>query len=91
MLLKAGLPEEQARNYWAAHWELPSAQMGYAMFQRRIIDHETLVMLLKSLDIMPFWRDKLIEMSYNPLTRVDVRRMYGLGVLSEEEVYNGLS
>ncbi|GAH21078.1 unnamed protein product, partial [marine sediment metagenome] len=42
--------------------------------------------LLKSLDIMPFWRDKLTEISYNPLTRVDVRRMYKLGVLDESEV-----
>lgn len=85
---KAGLSEDQARNYWAAHWELPSASMGFEMFQRRIIDRDTLGMLLKSLDVMPYWRDKLIELSYKPLTRVDVRRMYGLGVLDEEGVYN---
>jgi hypothetical protein len=28
-----------------------------------------------------------MEISYNPLTRVDVRRMFGMGVLSEKEVY----
>lgn len=85
---KAGLPESQAKNYWAAHWELPSANQGFEMFQRRIIDRETLEMLLKALDVMPFWRDKLTQMAYNPLLRVDVRRMYGFGVLSEEDVYN---
>ena len=84
---KAGLPEDQARNYWGAHWELPSASMGYEMFHRGVISREDLQELLKSLDIMPFWRDKLIQISYNPLTRVDVRRMYSLGVLGEEEVY----
>ncbi len=83
---KAGLPEEQARNFWAAHWELPSAQMGYAMLHRGIIDEETLKMLLRALDVMPFWRDKIVQLSYNPLTRVDVRRMYGEGVLTAEQL-----
>jgi len=85
---KTGLDAEQAKNYWAAHWELPSAGQGFEMFQRRVIDQPTLELLLKSLDVMPYWRDKLIQISYNPLTRVDVRRMYNLGVLSEDEVYN---
>lgn len=85
---KAGLPEEQARNFWAAHWELPSPLQGFAMLHRRIIDEDTLKLLLKALDVMPFWRDKMVDLSYNPLTRVDVRRMYGLGVLDEKGVYN---
>jgi len=83
---KVGLTEEHAKNYWAAHWELPSAQMGFQMLHRRIIDEDTLKLLLRSLDVMPYWRDALVKLSYNPLTRVDVRRMYKLGVLSEEEV-----
>ena len=85
---KAGLPEEQARNYWAAHWELPSAGMGYRMLHRRIINKEQLGGLLKALDVMPFWRDALIKLSYNPLTRVDVRRMYRVGTLDEDGVLN---
>lgn len=85
---KVGLREENAKQYWAAHWELPSALMGFEMFHRRIIDEDTLKVLLRALDVMPYWRDKLVQLSYNPLTRVDVRRMYGLGVLDEEGVYN---
>jgi len=83
---KAGLPEAQAKNFWAAHWELPSPRMGFEMLHRRIINDDTLKLLLKALDVMPFWRDSLIKLSYNPLTRVDVRRMYRLGVLTESEV-----
>ena len=85
---KAGLPDEQARNFWAAHWELPSPLQGFRMLHRRIIDKDTLKQLLRALDVMPFWRDKMIDLSHNPLTRVDVRRMYGLGVLDEKGVYN---
>ena len=83
---KAGLPQDQAQNFWAAHWELPSPRMGFEMLHRRIIDDDTLKLLLKALDVMPFWRDSLIKLSYNPLTRVDVRRMYRLGVLDESAV-----
>ena len=85
---KAGLTQEHAKNFWAAHWELPSVRMGYEMLHRRIITDDQLKLLMRALDIMPFWRDPLIKLSYNPLTRVDVRRMYRLGVLDEEDVRN---
>lgn len=85
---KVGLPDVNAKQYWAAHWELPSPNQGFEMFQRRIIDEETLHLLLRSLDVMPFWRDKMTRLAYNPITRVDVRRMYSMGVMTEDEVYN---
>jgi hypothetical protein len=81
-----GISEEWARRYWAAHWALPSPQQGFEMFQRGIVTQDELFLLMRALDIMPFWRNKLLQMSYRPLTRVDVRRMYALGVLSEAEV-----
>ena len=79
---KVGLSEDSAKLFWAAHWELPSLSQGYEMFHRRIIDRDTLLQLMTAQDVMPFWRDKLMQKSYHPLTRVDVRRMYGFGVLS---------
>jgi len=83
---KAGLPEEQAKNYWAAHWVLPSLGQGYEMMQRGVISQEELMTLMRTQDIMPYWRDKLMKISYNPLTRVDVRRMHKLGVLDRAGV-----
>jgi len=83
---KAGVTEEQARNYWAAHWQLPSVGQGFEMLQRHAITQSQLQMLLKAADVMPFWRDALLKISYNPLTRVDIRRMHAMGVLSVEQV-----
>ena len=83
---KKGLSAEWASRYWAAHWSLPSPQQGFEMLHRGIITKEDLSMLLRALDIMPFWRNKLIDMAYQPLTRIDVRRMYQLGVLNESQV-----
>jgi len=81
-----GISKEWAERYWAAHWSLPSPQQGFEMLHRGIITNDELQLLMRALDIMPFWRDKLIQAAYKPLTRVDVRRMFGLGVLSENEV-----
>ena len=82
-----GLSEEWAKRYWASHWNLPSPQQGFAMLHRGVIDANDLRTLLRAQDVMPFWRDKLIEIAYRPLTRVDVRRMYKEGVLNEQEVF----
>ncbi|KKL87094.1 hypothetical protein LCGC14_1938180 [marine sediment metagenome] len=82
-----GLNEEWAKRYWAAHWNLPSPQQGFQMLHRGVIDNAELNMLMRAQDIMPFWRNKLMQIAYRPLTRVDVRRMYRENVLDEREVY----
>ncbi len=105
---KQGVSEEWAKNYWAAHWELPSATQGFEMYHRttfiklddtspqlgvadgkpyyRVVSLDTLKNLLKAQDYAPTWRDKLEAISYNPLTRVDVRRMRELGLLDKGSV-----
>jgi len=81
-----GLNEEWMKNYWGAHWVLPSPQMAFEMLHRNVITDEELSNLLKAQDFMPFWRDKVKAISFSPFTRVDVRRMYKLGVLNEQQV-----
>jgi hypothetical protein len=83
---KVGLTEEWAKNYWAAHWDLPSATQGFEMLHRGVITYDELKVLLRALDVMPYWRDKLIEIAYSPYTRVDIRRMYKVAVLDEAGV-----
>lgn len=82
-----GLSLEWSMRYWAAHWGLPSPQQGFQMLHRGVIDEHDLNMLMKAQDIMPFWRDKMTAIAYRTLTRVDVRRMYALGVLDLSGVY----
>lgn len=81
-----GISEDWAKRYWASHWSLPSPQQGFEMLHRGVINRDELNLLLRALDVMPFWREKLVQISFKPLTRVDVRRMYGLGVIDEQEV-----
>lgn len=82
-----GLDDEYAKQYWAAHWNLPSAGMGYDLLHRGIINEDDLKALLKALDVMPFWRDKLIKLSYNVVARVDTRRLYAYGIWDKQKVY----
>lgn len=83
---KQGLTTFWAKNYWAAHWSLPSPLQAFEMLHRDVIDKKELDVLLRALDIMPYWRDKLTQIAYRPLTRVDVRRMFKLGVVDESGV-----
>ncbi|KKL11261.1 hypothetical protein LCGC14_2547610, partial [marine sediment metagenome] len=83
---KKGLTEEWSKRYWAAHWSLPSATQGFEMLHRGVIERGELDMLLRALDIMPFWREKLTGIAFRRLSRVDIRRMYNLAVMTEKEV-----
>ena len=81
-----GFSPEWSKYYWRAKWELPSPGMGYDMLHRGIIDATTLDELLRVLDYPNYWREKLVKLSFNPLTRVDVRRMFKMGVVSRAQV-----
>lgn len=83
---KQGLTVEWARRYWAAHWALPSPLQGFEMLHRGVIKEPDLDLLLRALDVMPFWRDRLVQIAYTPFTRIDIRRMHRMGVLTEEDV-----
>jgi len=86
-LEKQGLSKFWAEKYWYAHWEIPSVQMGFEMLHRKQIDLDQLDMLFRAQEIPPFWRDKLVGISYAPYTRVDTRRMFNFDVLSVEDVF----
>lgn len=84
---KQGDVEGWSRKYWRAHWELPGLTTGLEMLHRvpefGLAEFKE---LLRISDIPETFRDHIAKIAYVPLTRVDVRRMYGLGVLSRAEV-----
>ena len=83
---RQGYTEDWARKYWIAHWRLPSVEQVFDMFHRGLVDIGTVDLFLKVADYSPPWRDRLRAISYNPLNRVDVRRMYQAGVVGPERV-----
>lgn len=87
-LARQGYGEEWAERWWWAHWDLPSVGQGMEMFHRLRDEFgvDQLRQLLKVLDIPPLWHDRFIKIAYQPITRVDIRRIFKLGLLSEGQI-----
>jgi len=83
---KQGMDRGWAQKYWRAHWQLPSVTLGFDMYHRGIIGEGELKGLLRTADYPAGWRDKMVSAAYHPITRVDVRRFYRLGILSYEQL-----
>jgi hypothetical protein len=83
-----GISQDWTEKIWAAHWSLPGLQDTFDMYHRGIITLDQLNIYFALTDILPFFRDKLINLNYSLITRVDIRRMYSVGVFNETDVYN---
>jgi len=86
---KLGLDPDWAKRYWRAHWELPSVNEVFEMLHRSSetgVTSADVEEYLRINDYPSYWRDKLLKISYEVFTRVDVRRMYKLGVLDRDGV-----
>jgi hypothetical protein len=85
-MAKLGYDSKWSTYFWRAHWELPSVTQAAEMVHRGIISEGEFEQLLHLADYAPGWRPKMTQTIYNPYTRVDVRRMYGQGILTREQV-----
>jgi hypothetical protein len=90
-----GIDDKFARYSWRAHWSIPSPTQLYEMYHRlrfrdpndpAFVDEPTIKEALIQQDILPFWIDKYLAISFRPLTRVDTRRAYDIGSLQLEDV-----
>jgi len=85
-MAKQGFNREQSDNYWASHWVLPSVMQLNDMLHRGVIDKSTWNRFIKYNDYDPKVRPWLEAISYEPYTRVDVRRMWELGLVTDKEL-----
>lgn len=83
---KMGLSEYWQHKYWEAHWTYPSMQQVLEMLHRGYLNEDQVYNYYRVVEIPPYWRDKLIKISYRPFTRVDVRRMHLLKTISDDEL-----
>lgn len=79
---KQGYDEEWAHRWWRAHWEVPGPTMGAEMLHRTSMTEADYATLLKVADYPAQWRQWMTEVAYAPYTRVDIRRMFQVGVLT---------
>jgi len=86
----AGVKREHLLKEWIAHWVLPSSGQGYELLHRDEITDEQLDKLLKALDIMPFWRDKLKAISWEVPNRVELRLLARYGLVDKPFLIDAL-
>ncbi|KKM05612.1 hypothetical protein LCGC14_1752350, partial [marine sediment metagenome] len=82
---RVGLSREDFLFNWRAHWELPSATQAFEMLHRDVIGPEDLDLLLRTQDVMPFWRDKVVAIAFTPFTRIDIRRFFRTNVFGPRD------
>ena len=71
----AGVSENTLRKFWRAHWKLPGIAQAFEMLHRGVINKDDVRTILRIGDVMPGFIEPLVDISYTPLTRVDVRRI----------------
>ena len=96
---KQGLSDQVMKYEWRAHWSIPSPTQLYEMLHRLRHDPQfggpgqvlkDVKTALKQQDILPFWIDKLIAVSYHPLTRTDLNRAYERGWITDDDYIQGM-
>jgi hypothetical protein len=85
---KIGYPTFWAQKMWEAHWEHPSLTMVLEMFHRDQLSWEQVYEYMTIVELPPFWREKVKDVAYNVITRVDARRMYGTGTMNDQELFD---
>jgi len=83
---KIGVTKEQALNYWRAHWEHASWNQVVEMVRRGQMTEADVWDWFRLVEIPPFWRDKLINISWAVPTRVDVRRFFDMKTIDEKRL-----
>ncbi|RKX51285.1 MAG: hypothetical protein DRP50_09135 [Thermotoga sp.] len=97
---KLGVPPEDARRFWRAHWStIGFSQMAEAFHRYRakaykqgtynyeLRQWETYWdVFYRQIEAPRFYREMLTSITYNVITRVDARRMYEMGFLDKDEL-----
>jgi len=85
---KVGLSEEVLKMYWAAHWDLPSPGQGFDMYHRGLLTHDELTKLMRALDIMPFYQEKMLGISHRLIPRRTIPKLVKQEVVDEKQVFD---
>lgn len=94
-----GITDQVMKYYWRSHWEIPSNTALFEMFHRLrpgrnggaipnqvSVTAQDIKDALVVNDVLPFWADRLMEISYKPLTRTDAQRAYFIDAIDVNEL-----
>jgi hypothetical protein len=80
----AGITEEQARNFWIAHWNYPSMGQVFDMYHRREVEWDDVSEYMRLAEFPPYWREKLEAISWDLPNRIELRMMARYGLVDKK-------
>ena len=83
---KIGMTDEMSLNEWRNHWQHASWTQVVEMVRRGQMTEPDVWEWFRLVEIPPYWRDKLIAISWEVPTRVDVRRFWDMRTINEERL-----
>lgn len=92
-----GIQEDVVRMAYRSHWDIPSKTELFEFWRRlrnlpvgtpgRITEDELRAALTHN-NILPHWFDSYMLTLYNPISRIDIRRGYTIGAISDDQAKN---
>lgn len=90
-----GVDPKYMQFAWRSHWSIPAPGQLFEMYHRlrylpdgdpRKVSEETIRTALVQQDILPFWIDKFLAVSFRPLSRIDARRAFQIGSIDKTQL-----
>lgn len=90
-----GVDPKYMQYAWRAHWSIPAPGQLFEMYHRlrnlpegdpRHVSNKTIREALVQQDILPFWIDKYLAISFRPLSRIDARRAFQIGSIDKQQL-----
>lgn len=82
-----GVNPRWVKAEWVAHWQDVGLTYMLEGFHRDRVSWDEVELYMRLVEIPPRFRELIRDVTYNPLTRVDTRRMQDLGVLDAKGVF----
>ncbi len=80
---KAGMTDEQIRNFWVAHWQHPAFREVTEMLHRGLLTPEFMQKWYKVVEIPPIYRENLTKISWDLPNRIELRMMARFGLVDK--------
>jgi hypothetical protein len=91
-----GIDQKIAQYAWRSHWTIPAPQQLFEFYHRLRKNPKfgdvlgDIKAALLQQDILPYWQDHFLAVSFRPIGRVDIRRAYNIGAMNDDDVLYGM-
>lgn len=79
-----GMPDQLIDEHWINHWVHPAWGQVLDMYHRGELSYDDVWAWFRVVEIPPYWRDKMIAISWSLPNRIETRMMARYGLVDKE-------